>query len=188
MCPANSLALRHRHAAFAGRQMLDRVKRETGDIAQGAGLAALVGGAGRMAGIGNDGDATAFGQFPQGIIVGRLPAVVYRHDSLCAGGNLSGPQIWDRSGEVSASMSANTGVAPSYRAALALAAKVMAGTMTSSPGPRFSARMAQCRAAVPELTATPSCGATEPGKGLLEARYPRARRQPIGRKGLQRTA
>src|SRR5579871_4334959 len=32
----------------------------------------------------------------------------------------------------------------------------MAGTMTSSPGPTPRARIAQCSAAVPELTATPS--------------------------------
>ena len=58
--------------------------------------------------------------------------------------------------KVSGSISANTGTPPSYSAALALAAKVMAGTITSSPGLMRSARMAQCSAAVPELTATPS--------------------------------
>src|SRR6185503_10147894 len=58
--------------------------------------------------------------------------------------------------KVSGSISAKTGTPPSYSAALALAAKVMAGTITSSPGLMRSARMAQCSAAVPELTATPS--------------------------------
>ena len=48
--------LRHRHAAFAGGQMLDRVKRETRDIAQRTGLATLIERARGMAGIGNDGD------------------------------------------------------------------------------------------------------------------------------------
>jgi hypothetical protein len=39
------------------------------------------------------------------------------------------------------------------RTALATAMKVNEGTMTSSPGPMLSARIARCSAAVPELTA-----------------------------------
>ena len=52
------------------------------------------------------------------------------------------------------SMSANTGVAPTSRTALALAAKEKDGTMTSSPGPRLSAIRESWSAEVPELTAT----------------------------------
>ena len=51
-------------------------------------------------------------------------------------------------------MSANTGLAPQYRAQLALAAKVMGLVITSSPGPIPAASAAICSAAVPLLTAT----------------------------------
>ena len=54
----------------------------------------------------------------------------------------------------SASMSANTGLAPTYRMALMLAAKVNEGTRTSSPGPHPRPFKIRCSAAVPELTAT----------------------------------
>src|SRR3989344_6429221 len=52
------------------------------------------------------------------------------------------------------STSANTGLAPKYSAALPVAAKVSAGTSTSSPFLTPAAKYAACRAAVPELTAT----------------------------------
>ena len=50
-------------------------------------------------------------------------------------------------------MSANTGVAPTSRTALAVAPKLNAGTITSSPGPIPRAAKQATRAAVPELTA-----------------------------------
>ena len=52
--------------------------------------------------------------------------------------------------------STKTGIAPKNTAALALAAKVIVETMTSSPGSMPSAYMAACSAAVPVLTATAS--------------------------------
>src|SRR5437867_5435276 len=59
---------------------------------------------------------------------------------------------------VSPRTSAKTGIPPWYSTALADAAKVRAGTMTSSPGPIPAANTAAWRAAVPELTAT-ACAA-----------------------------
>ena len=56
--------------------------------------------------------------------------------------------------KVSGSMSAKTGVAPTRRTALAVAAKENDGTITSSPGPMPSAISVSCSAEVPELTAT----------------------------------
>ena len=50
---------------------------------------------------------------------------------------------------VSGSMSANTGVAPTRATASAVAANVNAGTITSSPGPTSSARSARTSASVP---------------------------------------
>ena len=55
---------------------------------------------------------------------------------------------------VPASMSAKTGVAPTRRTALALAANENDGTMTSSPGPKPSAISESWSADVPEFTAT----------------------------------
>jgi hypothetical protein len=51
-------------------------------------------------------------------------------------------------------MSTNTGFAPVIAAALAVAAKVKVGTITSSPGPIPKANRPKCRADVPELRAT----------------------------------
>ena len=76
--------VRDRHAAFAGGQMLDRMKGEAGNIGQGAGRAALVGGAGRMAGIGDDPDAARLGQRAERIIIGGLAGIIHRHDGLGA--------------------------------------------------------------------------------------------------------
>src|SRR5271166_2730858 len=60
-------------------------------------------------------------------------------------------------------ISANTGVAPQYSAAAAVAANVNEGTITSSPGPTPAARYARCRAAVQLDTAiawrAPRCAA-----------------------------
>src|SRR2546422_10566082 len=50
--------------------------------------------------------------------------------------------------------STNTGVAPQYVTAFAVAMKVSDGTMTSSPGDRSSARRARWSALVPLLHAT----------------------------------
>ena len=49
---------------------------------------------------------------------------------------------------VSGSMSANTGIAPTYTSGAAVATHVDSGTITSSPGPMPSARMARCSAEV----------------------------------------
>ena len=57
---------------------------------------------------------------------------------------------------VAGSMSAKTGRAPACTTALAVAAKVNAGTMTSSPGPMPAATSPRCRAEVPEAIATHS--------------------------------
>ena len=51
-------------------------------------------------------------------------------------------------------MSTSTGVAPASRTTLAVAGKVYAGTMTSSPSPIPSASTARWSAAVPFETAT----------------------------------
>src|SRR5919106_897867 len=51
-------------------------------------------------------------------------------------------------------MSTNTGVAPASATALAVAAKLNDGTMTSSPGPIPMAERPSSSALVPELTAT----------------------------------
>src|SRR3989344_5936978 len=55
---------------------------------------------------------------------------------------------------VRVSMSAKTGTAPKYKAAFPVAAKVSAGTTTSSPLATPAAKYAAWSAAVPELTAT----------------------------------
>src|SRR5690349_18533779 len=54
---------------------------------------------------------------------------------------------------VSSSMSTRTGVAPTYRIALMVAANVNGVVMTSSPGPMPLASSAMCNAVVPEETA-----------------------------------
>src|SRR5690606_27567635 len=69
--------------------------------------------------------------------------------------------------KVSASMSTSTGLAPTCSTTLAVAAKVRAGTITSSPGPTPSATRATWSPAVHELsirevpsgapTYTPNC-------------------------------
>src|SRR3954470_5773495 len=68
-------------------------------------------------------------------------------------------------------MSASTGVAPQYRTAAAVAANVIAGTITSSPGPTPAARYARCSAAVQEDTAsawrTPRCSANACSKACV---------------------
>ena len=64
-------------------------------------------------------------------------------------------------------MSAKTGSAPTRRTALAVAAKVKDGTITSSPGPIPSASSERWSAEVPELTAT-QCAAGTGGELLLE--------------------
>ncbi len=75
-------------------------------------------------------------------------------------------------------MSANTGVAPQYRTAAAVAAKVKEGTTTSSPGPTPAARYARCSAAVQLFTATACLAPSWRGEGLLEGGGARAHRQP----------
>ena len=57
-------------------------------------------------------------------------------------------------GRSSAAMSANTGVAPVYRTALAVATKLNEGTITSSPGPSPAARQIRCNPAVQLVTAS----------------------------------
>jgi len=54
---------------------------------------------------------------------------------------------------VFSSMSAKTGLAPTKMGAFAVAANVKTGTITSSPGPMFKARIARCKAAVQLFTA-----------------------------------
>src|SRR4051794_16309827 len=56
---------------------------------------------------------------------------------------------------VVASTSANTGIAPTARGALAVAMYDSDGTTTSSSGPRSSTESASCNAAVPDDAATP---------------------------------
>jgi hypothetical protein len=51
--------------------------------------------------------------------------------------------------------STNTGLAPTANTASAVAMNVLAGTMTSSPGPMPSAARLSWRAAVPLATPTP---------------------------------
>ena len=55
---------------------------------------------------------------------------------------------------VSGSMSANTGVAPSRVTALAVAKNVKLGRMTSSPGPMSRAINASSKASLPEAQPT----------------------------------
>ena len=61
----------------------------------------------------------------------------------------SGVRFW-----VTTSTSAKTGVAPTYRAAFAVAMNESDGTMTSSPAPTPSTRRARCRPAVHDDSAT----------------------------------
>ena len=82
--------IRHRHAAFAGSEMFDRMERETGDVAQSAGLAAFIKRTGRMTGIRDDGDATVPRQFAQGVVISRLARIVHRHDGAGFGRDLHG--------------------------------------------------------------------------------------------------
>jgi hypothetical protein len=53
-------------------------------------------------------------------------------------------------------MSTNTGVAPAYWIAAAVATNVNGTVTTSSPAPMPAASSARCSALVPELTATAS--------------------------------
>src|SRR4051795_5701643 len=62
--------------------------------------------------------------------------------------------------QVVASMSAKRGVAPTYAAQLALAAKVIALVSSSSPGPSPAAQAAACSAAVPEENETANGAST----------------------------
>ncbi len=57
--------------------------------------------------------------------------------------------------QLSSSISTITGVAPVYKTALIVAAKVRSGTMTSSPGPIPKVTNAKCNATVPLETAMP---------------------------------
>ncbi len=60
---------------------------------------------------------------------------------------------------VRGSMSANTGVAPSYIAQFAEATNEYGDVITSSPGPTPAIRMQRCSPAVPDETAA-QCGAS----------------------------
>ncbi len=55
---------------------------------------------------------------------------------------------------VSSRQSTNTGTAPMWLTASAVAMKVLTGTNTSSPGPTSAASSASLTASVPELTPT----------------------------------
>src|SRR6478735_915512 len=65
-------------------------------------------------------------------------------------------------GSVRPTTSANTGVAPVYAIAFAVATNVSEGTMTSSPAPSPAAIAIRCRAAVQLVTAT-ACAAPASG-------------------------
>src|SRR5207245_11622303 len=70
---------------------------------------------------------------------------------------------------VVSSTSANTGVAPTYRAALAVAMNDSDGTTTSSPGPMPSTTRARCRAVVQEESATPCPASIDSAKAASNA-------------------
>ena len=75
-------------------------------------------------------------------------------------------------------MSANWGVAPTYKAQLALATNVLGVVMTLSPGPTLAARQARCNAAVPLDTATAYFAPTYRATAFLEFRNLR----PLGQR------
>ena len=77
-------------------------------------------------------------------------------------------------------MSAKTGVAPTYRTALAVATNVREGTMTSSPGPMSSASSERCKAAVHEETATACLAPVYTSKFGLKTLGFRAHGNPAG--------
>ena len=72
------------HAAFAGRHVLDGMKRETGDIAQCPDLTILVDRARRMAGIRDDANAAAARDLAQRVVIGGLAGIIHRHNGLGA--------------------------------------------------------------------------------------------------------
>src|SRR3989304_5226769 len=85
-----------------------------------------------------------------------------------------------------ASMSTNTGRAPVYRMAAAVATKVNGTVITSAPGPMPAASRARCRALVPAFNATPPRGplhrAAAVGKGggaRLKNFHPPQARLPV---------
>ena len=71
--------------------------------------------------------------------------------------------------QVSRSISTNTGVAPMYFTALAVATHVISGTITSSPGPTPRAKSDRCRAAGATGSAQRKPGIHVLGKCLLKA-------------------
>ena len=71
---------------------------------------------------------------------------------------------------VSGSTSANTGVPPASTTHSAVAKKLKAGTITSSPGARSSARRASTRASVPLATPTQPAAPSQLAKAFSKAR------------------
>jgi hypothetical protein len=72
--------------------------------------------------------------------------------------------------KVSGSMSTNTGVAPAYTIAAAVATKVNGTVITSSPAPMPAASSARCSALVPEFTPIASAVPAVGGELALEGR------------------
>ena len=78
----------------------------------------------------------------------RCTGMIARVRGVTAAAIASGSMFW------SSRTSANTGVAPTATIVAVEATNEFGGVITSSPGPRPSARMPRISASVPELSAT----------------------------------
>jgi len=80
--PRQGGVIRQAHAAFAGGDVLDRMKAEHGDVRQGSGLTALVLCAERMTGVGDQGKAVFVRNGAQTVPVAGLARVIHAYDGL----------------------------------------------------------------------------------------------------------
>ena len=86
---------------------------------------------------------------------------------------------------VRGSMSAKTGVAPSYIAQFAEATNEYGDVITSSPGPTPARCMQRCSPAVPDETAAQYGAPTASASSCLEPRAGRAEREPARAQHLE---
>ena len=124
---------RHR-PALAGRDLLVRVEREDRRVAVRAERTALVERPERLARILNERQTVLVTDRPQLVDLARIPVDVDRDDRLRAWVTAASTAAGSRF-SVCGSMSANTGVPPSYIAQFAEATNEYGDVITSSPGP-----------------------------------------------------
>ena len=174
------LGLVGRHgAALAGRHDLPGVEREAREKAESAARRPAIAGSERAGGILDQHDVLRHRRLEL-LPRDRTAEEVDREDGtrplVIASATSSG-----RTRNVSASTSTSTARAPQSSTAFAVAGKVYAGTITSSPGPIPSASSARWMAAVPDETATASAVPTALASRTLERLDVRPHRQLAAR-------